>query len=172
MLVSISLTMEVKTEKIPPQIHQKMAPYRLVMDNSGVNRAGRPAGLDSSPSLDSADIIVPSSNLNGISEHSQCAQLPVHIPSTQLPSELYTFTTEMKRMFGELASQVNNKLDRVVNDISAIKHNLEVTKRTVSGIEASLTTTSDQLISIKKEDLPRLRAQLEKKSPSHTCGDA
>ena len=136
---------------------------RSGMDNSGVNRAGRPAGLDSSPSLDSSDIIDTSSNLNGISEHSQCAQSPVHLPSTQLPSELYTFMTEMKRMFGELASQVNNKLDRVVNDISAVKHDLEMTKRTVSDMEASLTTTSDRLISIEKEDLPRLRAQLENK---------
>ena len=71
--------------------------------------------------------------------------------------ELKTFMSDIKEMFRNFTSQVNTKLDSVINEIAELKTDLEKTKTTVSDMEVSLTNNSDRLLTVEQKSLPDLR---------------
>ena len=80
-----------------------------------------------------------------------------------VPPELGSFMKELKVMFRDFTSQVNDKLDTVVNEIASLKSDLKATKKVVSDLEIGLTDTSDRVTSIEKDSLPQLRDYIESK---------
>ena len=80
-----------------------------------------------------------------------------------VPPELLSFMKEMKNLFRNFSSQVNTKLDSVVNEISSIKTDLESTKKAVSDLETSVSFTSDRLDAVENDALPNLREYMDNK---------
>ena len=77
--------------------------------------------------------------------------------------ELKTFMSDIKEMFRNFTSQVNTKLDSVINEIAELKTDLEKTKTTVSDMEVSLTNNSDRLLTVEQKSLPDLRKYIDEK---------
>ena len=63
----------------------------------------------------------------------------------------------MKSMFLDFSTQVNIKLDSVVNDIAMLKTELASTKKTVSELETGLTDTSDRLTAVENVAIPQMQ---------------
>ena len=70
---------------------------------------------------------------------------------------------DVKDMFRNFTTQVNDKLDTVINDIAELKSDLEITKKTVSDLQSSQTYTSDRLLDVEEKSLPQLRKYIDKK---------
>ena len=87
--------------------------------------------------------------------------LPVAAPI--VPPELSLFMKEMKSMFLDFSTQVNIKLDSVVNDIAMLKTELASTKITVGELETGLTDTSDRLTAVENVAIPQMQKYIDKK---------
>ena len=87
-----------------------------------------------------------------------CRSLPPVVPP-----ELSLFMKEMKSMFLDFSTQVNTKLDSVVNDIAMLKTELASTKKTVSELETGLTDKSDRLTAVKNVAIPQMQKYIDKK---------
>ena len=84
-------------------------------------------------------------------------------PVTVVTPELQSFMKDVKDMFRNFTTQVNDKLDTVINDIAELKTDLEITKKTVSDLQSSQTNTSDRLLDVEEKSLPQLRKYIDKK---------
>ena len=76
-----------------------------------------------------------------------------------IPPELASFMLESRASF----TQLNGKLDKIMDDMANMKVDLANTKKTVSDLETGLTNTSDRVSNLEKNDLPQLRSLIDKK---------
>lgn len=85
--------------------------------------------------------------------------LPSGATPFAMPQEFAEFMREMRTSL----SQLNGKLDKVITEITALKHDMAETKRTVSDLEESLNFTSEKVVFMEKEALPKMRSGLDQR---------
>lgn len=70
--------------------------------------------------------------------------------------------SEMRRMFAEFKTEINEKLDNVLVDLNAVKADISTVKTTMRDLEVSVADTSARLENVESDRIPSLQRRLDK----------
>ena len=80
-----------------------------------------------------------------------------------VPTSVTGIFNELKGMFTNLSLQMTAKMDSVLSEICAVKHDLAETKRFVADIESAVNFNASQITSLEKETIPKMNDEIETK---------
>ena len=83
-----------------------------------------------------------------------------NIMQPTIHDQMTPFVEDMRDMLRNLSIQLNEKLDRVVADMSHLKRDLAETKATIGDIEKSLTDTSTRVSDLETKEIPHLKENI------------
>ena len=73
----------------------------------------------------------------------------------------HAILSELKSMFAEFKTDLNNKLDHVISDLNTVKNDIASVKSTIQDLEGSVGDTSARIDIVESEKLPNLQRQLD-----------
>ncbi|XP_071481979.1 uncharacterized protein [Diadema antillarum] len=78
-----------------------------------------------------------------------------------VPSDTgHAIISELRNMFADFKTEINNKLDHVISDLNAVKTDIATVKSTMQDLEGSVADTSARIQSVEAEKIPELQRQL------------